>query len=251
VGDQSIGRSRQSALNYDDTISDVFERVGLWDINHAALLKDWLSPAQASKISAGLTKRWEKISNSCGAQDMEQLEASLFLQERTIMMQMGYASRRLWSMEHARPLLDEDIVEFSSRVPVNLKTGKALFNKWLEWRNPKLSTFSYSTDTAVPWKPPQFLSLIRGNRNALDFIIHNLVEEPDARLEQLFDRNRLNKALIALFNGDPLPSLRGEWLYRLPGLWRYTPKHTEKVGAVRAALRLLNLSLYLKNPGRL
>jgi len=247
IGDHSFARGRPSKLQDVQNISAVLNRIGLWNLSDASHINDWLISEKSSEISAKLAIRWEEIVHKCGLPDLAQLEEVLFYQERVIMMQMGYANRRLWLLEHARPLLDEDIVDFSRRIPPSLRVGKKILARWLEWKHPDLAQLPYSTSTAVPWHPPQFINIASKNKYLHDFLIDNLVNALDTRLEQLFDIPRLNKAILSLFSNQPLPPLRREWIYRLPGFWRFAPKRVDKVGAVRGAVRLLNLNLYLKN----
>jgi len=157
----------------------------------------------------------------------------------------GFGSRRLWLMEQARPFLDEDVIELITRLSAKQREEKHLAWQLMAQKFPDLHSIRYSQRDSVPWWPPQFIQICRDNSSIRDFIISNLVDNMPSQLAELFDRPRLARTIPALFSAQRLPHLRHEWWIDVPGMWRFSKEHLDKVGPVRGALRLLGLSLYL------
>ena len=115
----------------------------------------------------------------------------------------------------------------------------------MEDKFPDLHALPYSRRDSVPWWPPQFISITAQNTDLYEFIVSSLTDNLNPGLAELLDHGRLGESIPRLFSGLPLPPLRGEWWTRIPGLWRYSRAPHDKVGAVRGALRLFGLNLYL------
>jgi hypothetical protein len=148
-------------------------------------------------------------------------------------------------MEQARPFLDEDVIAFITGLPAEQRHEKALAWKLMQARHPALDAVPYAKRDSVPWWPPEFTRITAGNSDIYDFVVSNLVDNMHPQLREVFDRGRLAATIPALFRNQRIPRLKREWWVRLPGLWRFSRERYDKVGAVRGALRLLGLSLYL------
>jgi hypothetical protein len=148
-------------------------------------------------------------------------------------------------MEQARPLLDEDLMEFISTLSIDQRQNKSLAWQLIATKFPDLHSIPYSKRDSVPWWPPQFVRITASDRALYDFIVSNLTDNLAPQLAELFDQKRLAKTIPALFRNSEVPPLRQDWWVHLPGLWRFSRDRHDRVGAVRGALRLLGLTLYL------
>jgi hypothetical protein len=116
----------------------------------------------------------------------------------------------------------------------------------MEVRFPDLNCIPYSRRASVPWRSPQFIRITRENPAIYHFVVSNLTDDLHPHLAEIFDRERLAATMPPLFRDQRLPPLRSDWLARVPGMWRFSSDRHDKFSAVRGALQLLALDLYLK-----
>ena len=240
IGDECFG--------WGETVSnipDALDVVGWFNIDKTHRIADWLKPASRRSIRSQIEQIQRRLISESGEMEASNIKDKLYYTERMGNMLNGYGARRLWMMEQARPFLDEDIIEFISRLSIHKRQEKYLAWKLIQEKFPKLHSIPYSQRDSVPWWPPQFIRITTDNPNIYDFIVSNLIDNLHPQLAELFDRQRLLETIPILFSGRKLPHLQREWWIRFPGLWRFSQESNDRVGAVRGALRLLGLNLYL------
>jgi hypothetical protein len=119
------------------------------------------------------------------------MKDELYYRERVANLLNGFSARRLSVCEQARPLLDEDVVDFFTRVPHALRLDKRLARDLLADRFPDLAALPYSTKTSVPWDEAIFLRLLAERPQIKAFILGHLTDRLCEPLASLFDRARL------------------------------------------------------------
>jgi len=242
IGDECFGWGRTTS-----SISDALDVLGWFNLDKTHRIADWLKPGVRRSIFSKieLTQNY-LVSQSCET-DPNNIKDHLYYTERMGNMLNGYGSRRLWLIEQARPFLDEDLIEFITKLPIHQRENKSLAWKLIEAKFADLHSIPYSKRDSVPWWPPQFVRITEKNEALYDFIVSNLTERLNPQLGDLLNQKRLAETIPLLFQNRHIPPLRRDWWVRLPGLWRFSQDRYDKVGAVRSALRLLGLSLYLND----
>lgn len=228
------------------SVNQALDTLGWWNVDKVPRIADWIIPDELKQIRSGIAETQRSIVAHANEPDPNDLKDKIYYEERNGNMINGYSARRLWFMEQLRPLLDEDVTEFITRLPARLRQDKYLARRLMESKHASLHALGYSKRAAVPWGPRQFTKIVSHNDDLFNYIVGNLVENLDPRLSQILDSKRLRKTIVPLFKDQALPPLRKEWWTFLPGMWRFSRERYDRVGAVRGALRLLGLNLYLK-----
>jgi len=242
IGDECFGWGRTTS-----NISEALDVIGWFNLDKTHRISDWLRPGARRAIYSRIKIIQDYLVSQSGETDPNNIKDKLYYTERMGNMLNGYGARRLWLMEQARPFLDEDLIEFISKLSINQRQSKSLAWKLIEARFPDLHSIPYSKRDSVPWWPPQFVRITEKNDALYDFIVSNLTDNLNPQLAELFDQKRLTKTIPVLFQNGDVPPLRRDWWARLPGLWRFSRDQYDRVGAVRSALRLLGLTLYLND----
>lgn len=242
VGDECFGWGRTA-----HSVPEALDIAGWFNLDKARRISDWLKPAVRRSIHEQIKGIQRRLVANTAETIPSNIKDKLYYTERMGNMLNGYGARRLWLMEQARPFLDEDVIEFISALAIEDRQDKSLARRLMEANFPELHAIPYSKRDSVPWRPPQFIRLTAENDELRKFIVYELTDGLNPRLAEMFDQDRLAETIPVLFLNGKIPPLRGDWWVRLPGLWRYSRDRYDKVGALRGALRLLGLSLYLND----
>lgn len=242
IGDECFGWGRTTS-----TISEALDVIGWFNLDQTHRIADWLKSGARRSIYSEIKIIQNHLVSQSGETDPNNIKDKLYYTERMGNMLNGYGARRLWLMEQARPFLDEDVIEFISKLSIDQRQDKSLAWKLMEAKFPDLHAIPYSKRDSVPWWPPQFVRITEKNEALCDFIVSNLTDKLNPQLAALFDQKRLAQTIPALFQNRHIPPLGRDWWVRLPGLWRFSRDRYDKVGPVRSALRLLGLTLYLND----
>lgn len=240
IGDECFGWGRTTS-----TISEALDVIGWFNIDKTHRIADWLKSRARRSIYSEIQIIQDKLVSQSGETNPDNIKDKLYYTERMGNMLNGYGARRLWLMEQARPFLDEDVIEFISKLSVDQRQDKSLAWKLMEAKFPELHSIPYSKRDSVPWWPPQFVRITERNDALYHFIVSNLTDKLNPQLAELFNQKRLVETIPVLFQNRQIPPLRRDWWVRFPGLWRFSRDRYDKVGPVRSALRLLGLNLYL------
>jgi len=242
IGDQCFGWK-----NHVTTPDEALDMLGWYDMSVAPRIADWIRPTKLKEINKGIKEWRTRLIDYSADDDANNIKDKLYYTERLSNMLNGFSARRLAVAEQARPLLDEDVIAFISRVPANLRLNKTLARKLMQTKFASLHTLPYAKKTSVPWDDKAFIGLVTGNENLHRFILGELSDNLDSRLGDIFDQDRLRRTAAQFFNGGALPPLRSEWWTHIPGAWRFTRQTLDRVGTLRGLLRILQINLFLKN----
>lgn len=240
IGDECFGWKAE-ALDREQAL-DV---VGWWNIDVSPRMADSLRPDTLRRVQAGIDTELRRLTDAAVSTHPNGLKDELYYTQRVANLLNGFSARRLAVCEQARPLLDEDVVAFFTRVPHGLRVDKQLARDLLAQRFPELSAVPYSRKTSVPWDEAVFLQAVRRQPDLQDFILGHLSDGLCSALATMFDRDRLSALACAYLQGDKLPPYRDDWWSRMPGGWRFARERTDKVGTLRSLLRILQLNIYL------
>jgi len=242
IGDECFGWGRTTS-----TVSEALSVIGWFNLDSTHRIADWLKPEVRRSIYSEIKTIQNHLVSQTGETEPDNIKDKLYYTERMGNMLNGYGARRLWLMEQARPFLDEDLMEFISRLPASKRRDKSLAWKLMEEKFPDLHSIPYSRRDSVPWWPPQFVQITEKNEVLCNFIVSSLTENLNPQLAEMFDQKRLAETVSLLFQNRHIPPLRRDWWVHIPGLWRFSRDRYDKVGPVRSALRLLGINLYLND----
>ena len=240
IGDECFGW-KGSAKSGEQAL----DLIGWWNLDRARRAADWFKRPVARKIATEIAALRKQLLREVEWSDPDDAKDALYFSQRMGNLLNGYHARRLSVCEQLRPLLDEDVIDFVSGLPNMLRIDKAIAHKLMSVKYKALNSLPYSKKTSVPWRPPQFAGLMSADPQLSRYIVDELTSRLDTRLQALVDEGRLRTMLTAFSSREPLPTLRGQWWTRLPGLWRYAGDAKDGVTPVQAVLRLLNINLYL------
>lgn len=243
IGDESFGWKGNPANS-----EQALDIVGWWNIDAAPRVRDCLLPQSVHLIEQGIAETLRGLTDGARSSNLIGLKDELYYTQRVANLLNGFSARRLSVCEQARPLLDEDLVEFFTRVPHELRLDKQLVRDLLARRFPALAGVPYSRKTSVPWDEAVFLKLVAERPELKRFIIDNLSTGLCEPLGALFDRPRLEALALAYLEGRKLPPYRDDLWARIPGGWRFARERADKVGTLRSLLRIMQLNIFLSRP---
>lgn len=243
IGDESFGWKGEPA-----DLAGALDIVGWWNIDASPRVCDVLQPAALATIRDGIARSLQSTTAALHSAHPVGIKDELYYSERVANLLNGFSARRLAVCEQARPLLDEDVVDFFTRVPHALRLDKRLARNLLADRFPELAALPYSTKTSVPWDEAVFLRLLAARPQVKTFILGHLTRQLCEPLASLFDRARLAELARCYLSGEKLPPYRNDWLARVPGAWRFARERVDKVGTLRSLLRIMQLNIYLSSP---
>ncbi|MFP5396835.1 MAG: asparagine synthase-related protein [Gammaproteobacteria bacterium] len=243
IGDESFGWKGEPA-----DLAGALDIVGWWNIDVSPRVCDVLRPSSLTAIRDGIARTLEATTAALRSTHPVGMKDELYYRERVANLLNGFSARRLAVCEQARPLLDEDVVDFFTRVPHALRLDKRLARDLLADRFPDLAALPYSRKTSVPWDEAVFLRLLAERPQIKDFIVGHLTDRLCEPLASMFDRTRLAALARCYLSGAKLPPYRDDWLSRVPGGWRFARERVDKVGTLRSLLRIMQLNIYLSSP---
>ena len=208
-------------------------------------LADWLRPRARRSIRDAMNVTIDRFMDVADEDDPNNLKDALFYQESMGNTLNAHIAGKLAAIEQARPLLDEDVMEFVSRLPVEHRLEKHLLQAVMA-RDPELGAIRNASKHGLPVLHT-LLDKIRNEPELYRYFMHNFTTALDPRLEELFDIQRLLVTFRALAEGRELPPMRRSVLERTLmrlGLQRPLRNLAFPVNGMR---RLLGLNLYLKS----
>jgi hypothetical protein len=240
IGDESFGWKGNPA-----TLDEALDIVGWWNIDAAPRMRDCLLPKSVRIIEEGIAETLRVLTGNVRSGHLIGVKDELYYTQRVANLLNGFSARRLSVCEQARPLLDEDLVEFFTRVPHELRLDKQLVRDLLARRFPELADVPYSRKTSVPWDEAVFLRLVAERPELKPFILDNVGTGLCDAIGTLFDKPRLEALALAYLDGRKLPPYRDDWWARIPGGWRFSRERVDKVGTLRSLLRIMQLNIFL------
>ena len=241
-GDQCFGWHGDAATPIEAL--ELFHRCNL-DV--APRLSSWIDPAVRRQISAGIAETQQQMLAATGQSAPNDIKDVLFFEQAVGNIQNAYASSRRNNLEQIRPLLDEDVLEFISRLPESYRFDKYLLRAVLK-RHPVLSDIPVADKHALP-RPVDYLApASSAGCGALHLFREVLLEGLHNGLGDWIDPVPVIAVVDSLARGAPLPPVAASWWRRLPLLGRAgyqrQARSTHPFIIVR---RLVAANLYLKS----
>lgn len=220
--------------------------IGVFHLDQVARLNDWLPPRKAAWHAKLLDRTINHMVAGTGEVYPNRIKDSLYYQQRLGNMLNAFAIPHLRRCENARPLVDEDVMDFVCRLPDAWRDDKKLLRLLLSRQYPALQAIPFATRDSIP-VPDDYARLFAKDPDAATCLTENLVEHLNTGLVEILDRGRLEKFIQAVVRGDDFPPVRRAWWASIPGLWRIVKSPVEnRVHPVTLLLRVLQLQLYLK-----
>jgi len=228
------------------SIKEALVQVGLFRLNQVSRLRHWLNPKVRKDLCNHLNAVLSTLVKDTDETEPTNVEGKLFYEQRLGNMNNGHDVAMLRWLECAKPLADEDIVEFSATVPLIMRENKYLEYKALERIYPLLLRVPLSH------KPVQgvalvFKSVLKEDTALSTYIRQELCDTLDPRLKELLDISRFTYDVDAILQDKPLSVVSGDWAMRVPGAWRFAFLRSEnRIHPVYLMLKILQLNIYLK-----
>lgn len=209
------------------------------------LAQSWLRRPVRDRIRSKRRELAGEWLRAFGRPEPDQFKDLLFFRDRVGNFANALAGGKLRYLEQARPLLDEDIVDFLFRLPPETRFGKRLLHGVMERYHPRLHRLPYARQGSV--------SIAEQCRHKLyampgysDTLITRMLDEMDSRLAAMLDRDALRAFIAAVAREGSIRAVPYNRLGRLPGAWRWQrhPRSAD-LNPLAALMRLLQVNLYL------
>jgi len=249
-----LGRYHNSFFNGDEwrvgwrgsanSIDQALDHIGLFCLDDASRINDWFSPSISASIIRAMRQTRLQIAAETNEKDLNNIKDKLFYQERTGNGHNCFTAARLDMLEQARPMLDEDVVDFVSTLPVERRSDKLLTDNLLETKYSKINTLPYSIKDSLPLGHTSYEFFCSEN-SSNNYILENF-ESIHPGLLEVLDEKQFKKTLSALLKNESLPEMRKKWVDKIPGAWRFSHQRN-LVHPLTGILRLLELNLFLND----
>jgi hypothetical protein len=241
IGDEWFGWKGEAS-----DASDALFKIGWWDLTQVARLKDWIRRDHLRNNNNELEKTLSRIVESASEPDPTNLKDKLYYQERIGNLLHGALSGKLPWMQPGQPFLDEDLIDFITRIPKHYRDNKRIAHLLLSRYFKKLSDLSYAKTKSLP-TGTLLAQKLSSDRILPEVFDSYLFSNPHPVLEDIFDLDRVKSVFFSLRNESALPPIRGSMFRRLPIISRFTSTPINRVHPATCILRLLALNLYLRN----
>ncbi|HRP76916.1 MAG TPA: asparagine synthase-related protein [Rhodocyclaceae bacterium] len=241
-GDQCF--SAKPAADLDEALV----KLEMLTLDQAPRLSDWLHPELRRRTTRQLDEGRRALVAEIRQESTYAVRDTLYVEQRLGNRQNGYSAAWLRSMEQARPWIDEDVVDFVSRLPPELRVGKPLLRRLYQERYPDMADIPFAQQDSIPL-PRDLQAALRSNGEFARFVRSELCENLDPRLNAIVQSARIGAVLASMTAGRPLPPIASGWRDRIPGVWRLFPHALDAVHPASLLFRLLQIQLYLRALG--
>jgi len=238
-GDECFGW-RKRVLTHESA----FDAVGLFDLAAVNGLGDWFDRPIRRVLGEQIAATKGELRQACGDSEPNNLKDWLYYHSRLGNMLNAFSARRLRLYEQARPLIDEDVIDFVTRLPLAMREDKRLLRRVLELKYPQLYALGLSCRDSLP-TAETFRKQFRVDPVLRDFVLTQLTERFDSRLAALVNPRRFGHFVSTVADGLVPTSRRRRWIKSIPGAWRALPPVRSRVHPVSLVLRMLQIQLYL------
>ena len=213
------------------------------------LARNWLrGPVrdQVQVLHRDLARNWLR---GFGRPEPNVFRDRLFYRDRIGNYANALAAGKLRFLEQARPLLDEDLVDFLFRLPPETRCGRKLLRGVMARYHPNLHRLPYAEADAAEATAERFRSNLHTTPGYADALLEQLLDGMDARLAELLDRDALRGFISTVAREGSLRAAPYDLIGRLPLVrrWQRHPRSTA-LNPLAALLRLLQVNLYLTAP---
>ncbi len=227
--------------------ADAFSEVGLRNFSSVRRLWDWLDYDEREKISQSIKDKLNNMIRISNETESNDLKDHLYYEQRMGNMLNAFTAQKLRFMEQARPLLDEDIIEFITQLPREMRDDKYLIRRVLETQYTNLMKIPLSTKDSIPTSE-FYTKRLQCDKELSNFLYTQFQEQFDERLKTFINIDRVVLFLESVINGKPAPQIELDWWMKLPGIWRIprlAPRN--QVSPINLLLRLTQLNIYLRS----
>ncbi|MCP4275070.1 MAG: hypothetical protein GY779_01810, partial [Gammaproteobacteria bacterium] len=169
-GDESFGWRDATS-----SIPDALTKIGWFHLDQAPRVGDWIRPDIAHDLRKEIDRRLTELVVRADQTDPNDLKDKLYYEQRLGNKINAFAVHRLYAMEQARPLMDEDVIDFVSHVPRYFREDKRLLRETFRQKFPDLDRLPYSCKDSIP-VPDSFCNMIERNPKMRQFFEANLIE---------------------------------------------------------------------------
>lgn len=218
----------------------------LFRLSQMSRLQDWAQPEKLDLIKKEINTTLTNLVKHSKEKNLLDTKDKIYYEQRIGNYVNPFTGILLRNFEQARPLIDEDVVDFIKTLPLNLRDNKLFLQHLLDRRYPKLSKIPMASRYSMP-RAPNFAKLFSQSIDAREFVKNQLIPL-DSRLTELISLERFTPTLDTILVGQPLPSLKSNWLAKVPMLWRFRQSSFENhCHPIVLMLRLLQVNIFLKH----
>ena len=238
-GDESFGWHANV-----NSVSAALDEIGWFRLEQVSRLNSWLEPKLGRELAKDIQIHLERIVGNVKSDGADNLKDELYYVERLGNMLNGYYWSKLGVWEGYRPLIDEDVIDFITKLPNEWRGDKKLLRRLFELKFPDLHAIPASTEDVLP-TPTAFASILQNNAALRSFMKSELLDNLHPELSDVFCTKNYKDSISALIDGNNLPRINSGWLESIPGFWRLSRPKENRVHPFKMALRLLQLNLYV------
>jgi asparagine synthetase B (glutamine-hydrolysing) len=232
------------------SVDTALNRNFLYRLPQMSRLSDWLRRDVVDTVQEGVDAHLDAIAAAAAAETEELMDVKdkLYYGEQIGNYVNPFTGLLLRTFEQARPLIDEDVVEFVKTLPPRLRGDKSFLQRLLKKKYPDLAQVPaaqrYSMPTAATFR--KFFAEEAAGRQ---FVTGRIESGLDPRLDSLIDARRFSAAVESLLTARAMPPLQGDWLVRIPLAWRLRRGRPVKnyCDPIILMLRLLQMDIFLKS----
>lgn len=198
------------------TPGDALRAIGRCNLREVPRLSGWIQRDVRGKLVSEIQSSLDRMISSESKEDPNDLRDRIFFEQCIGIVQNAYAAGRRRSLEQFRPLLDEDVLDFVSRLPVLLRHDKKLLRAYYH-RHFGNGSIPIAGAPALPTVADVLKSNAR-HRNAFALFQKMSAEHLHPWLAEWIDEDAVAKVIDALITDKPLPQVVDAWWQGFPVL---------------------------------
>ena len=253
---QDLGTNIQSVFKGDEcfgwhagvgTRQAALGRNFLFQLHSSMRLYDLLLRKGRGIISSLVDSTLSNILENITEVDLMDVKDKIYYEQRIANYVNPFSTSILRQAEQARPLLDENVVDFVASLPVNYRADKSFIKRFMMSRHPHVMHVPLAKKHSLPM-PSHYVDLLKSDRVFREFFREGVTTDLNDKLKDFVDVERIKKILDALQEGNELPAPRLGWESRIPGISHITGvKFENRVHPILILLRFLQVSLFLNS----
>jgi len=210
-------------------------------------LYDLLLRSKRGIISSAIDSTLNNILEGISEIELMDVKDKIYYEQRIANYVNPFSASILRQAEQARPLLDENVVDFIASLPVNYRADKSFLERFVISRHPHVMHVPLAKKHSLPMSS-HYVSLLKSDRTFREFLREGVTTDLNKNIKDFVDVERIQKILDALQEGSELPAPRLGWKSRIRGISRITGESFEnRVHPILILLRLLQVSLFLNS----
>ncbi|MGQ9671039.1 MAG: asparagine synthase-related protein [Desulfosoma sp.] len=224
----------------------LFPDIQYLKLSQVQRFRSWVRPEFQKALEEVLSDRIYHMIKRYASYHPKDLYFVLYFYQRMSNYLNGFSAFKLRLFEQARPLLDEDLLDFGCRLPLSMRNEKKILHLILQCKWPQFARFPVAKVGFLPG-PEDYRKLLSMDKGAFEFFKEEMTHNLDDSLANFIDARKVLETLERLVRRESLPALGVKWYRKLPGVWRLLPPRAENlVEPMFLLLRLFQTNLYLK-----